>query len=225
MGTFVVTGADRGIGQALCLQLCKRGERVIAACLEDSSLLAQRGAQVERGIDVRSEAAVKGLATRLAGTRVDVLLSNAGIFEDDKLGELDFESLRRQFEVNALGPLRVTQALLPCLGAGSKVGIITSRMASLGDNTSGRVYGYRMSKAAANMAGVSLAHDLRERGIAVVLLHPGTVRTSLIGNLPPDLKGLIEPEVAARGLLERIDELTLENSGSFRHANGEILPW
>jgi NAD(P)-dependent dehydrogenase (short-subunit alcohol dehydrogenase family) len=82
-----------------------------------------------------------------------------------------------------------------------------------------------MSKAAANMAGVSLAHDLREQGIAVVLLHPGTVRTSLIGNLPPDQKGLIEPEVAARGLLERIDELALENASSFRHANGDILPW
>jgi NAD(P)-dependent dehydrogenase (short-subunit alcohol dehydrogenase family) len=222
MGTVLVTGADRGIGQALCLQLHKRGENVIAACLGNSPLLEGLGLRVERQIDVTSEAAVKNLAAHLAGTRLDVLLNNAGVLRDGGLGVLDFADLRRQVEVNALGPLRVTEALLPCLGPGSKVAIITSRVGSLTDNTSGGLYGYRMSKAAANMAGVSLARDLKGRGIAVILLHPGMVRTELTKGMGGEF---IEPEEAARGLLARIDELTLESTGSFRHANGELLPW
>ena len=222
MGTFLVTGADRGIGQAVCVRLQSRGERVIAACLGDSPFLERIGVQVERNIDVTSDAAVTGLAIRLQGTPLDVLLSNAGVLRDGGLGELDFGDLRRQFEINALGPLRVTEALLPCLRAGSKVAIITSRVGSLTDNSSGGLYGYRMSKAAANMAGVSLAHDLKERGIAVILLHPGMVRTELTKGMVGEF---IEPEEAARGLLTRIDELTLETTGSFRHANGDFLPW
>ena len=222
MGTFLVTGADRGIGQALCVQLQSRGERVIAACLGDSPLLESLGVQVERNIDVTSDAAVKGLATRLQGTPLDVLLSNAGVLREGGLGALDFVDLRRQFEINALGPLRVTEALLPGLRPGSKVAIITSRVGSLTDNSSGGLYGYRMSKAAANMAGVSLAHDLKKRGIAVILLHPGMVRTELTKGMAGEF---IEPEEAARGLLTRIDELTLETTGSFRHANGDFLPW
>ena len=222
MGTFLVTGADRGIGQAVCVRLQSRGERVIAACLGDSPFLERLGVQVERNIDVTSDAAVKGLATRLQGTPLDVLLSNAGVLREGGLGALDFGDLRRQFEINALGPLRVTEALLPCLRAGSKVAIITSRVGSLTDNSSGGLYGYRMSKAAANMAGVSLAHDLKERGIAVILLHPGMVRTELTKGMVGEF---IEPEEAARGLLSRIDELTLETTGSFRHANGDFLPW
>jgi len=222
MGTFLVTGADRGIGQALCVQLHSRGERVIAACLGDSPLLESLGVQVERNIDVTSDAAVKGLATRLQGTPLDVLLSNAGVLREGGLGALDFVDLRRQFEINALGPLRVTEALLPGLRPGSKVAIITSRVGSLTDNSSGGLYGYRMSKAAANMAGVSLAHDLKKRGIAVILLHPGMVRTELTKGMAGEF---IEPEEAARGLLTRIEELTLETTGSFRHANGDFLPW
>ncbi|MBI3800973.1 MAG: SDR family NAD(P)-dependent oxidoreductase, partial [Deltaproteobacteria bacterium] len=102
MGTVLVTGADRGIGQALCLQLHKRGETVIAACLEDSPLLAGLGMRVERQVDVTSDAAVKSLATRLAGTRLDILLSNAGVLREGGLGALDFADLRGQFEINAL---------------------------------------------------------------------------------------------------------------------------
>ncbi len=114
----------------------------------------------------------------------------------------------------------MTTTLLDNLGEGSKVAIITSRMGSIGDNTSGSRYGYRMSKAAVNIAGVSLAHDLREREIAVAILHPGFVRTGMTNH-----SGNIDPPEAARGLLARIDELTLETSGGFWHANGERLPW
>jgi len=226
MATYLVTGADRGIGEALCLQLCGRGENVIAACFGDSPTLAEKGARIEGGVDVTSDAAVQAFAQRMVGTHVDVFINVAGIYADDSLGELDLTNVQRQFEVNALGPLRVVHALLSCLDQGSKVGIVTSRMGSITDNTSGRLYGYRMSKAAANMLGVSLAQDLKERGITVALLHPGMVNTSLVPNLPESVRSqLIEPEVAARGLIARMDELTVENTGKFWHANGEVLPW
>ena len=97
---------------------------------------------------------------------------------------------------------------------------MTSRMGSIEDNSSGGRYGYRMSKVAVNMAGRSLAHDLRSAGVAVAILHPGFVRTEMTGNT-----GLVDPPESAAGLMARIDELTLETSGSFWHANGELLPW
>jgi NAD(P)-dependent dehydrogenase (short-subunit alcohol dehydrogenase family) len=123
-------------------------------------------------------------------------------------------------EVNALGPLRVTAALLPVLGEGSKIAIITSRMGSIGDNSSGSQYGYRMSKAAVNAAGVSLARDLRGRGVAVAIIHPGMVRTEMTSGHG------IEPAESVRGILARIDALTLASSGSFWHATtGEVLTW
>jgi NAD(P)-dependent dehydrogenase (short-subunit alcohol dehydrogenase family) len=93
-------------------------------------------------------------------------------------------------------------------------------MGSIADNSSGGYYGYRMSKAALNAAGMSLAQDLRPRGIAVALLHPGYVRTDMTGR-----HGSVSAEDAARMLLERIDDLNLQTSGGFWHANGERLPW
>jgi len=98
---------------------------------------------------------------------------------------------------------------------------MSSRMGSIDDNSSGGSYGYRMSKVALNMAGLSLAIDLRPRGIAVAILHPGLVRTRMIGFNPQG----ISPEEAVQGLLARIDALSLETSGRFWHANGELLPW
>ncbi len=171
MSLYVVTGAGRGIGHEVCRQLRQRGETVVAACRRAVPELASLGCEVVDGVDVTDDASVARLVTALAGRRVDVLVNNAGILARESLDELDFEGMRRQFEVNALAPLRVTRALLPNLGEGSKVAIITSRMGSIADNGSGGYYGYRMSKAAVNMAGVSLARDLGERGIAVLLLH------------------------------------------------------
>ncbi len=226
MATHLIVGADRGIAHALCLQLCERGENVIAACLSDAPALAAKGARVETGVDVTSDSAVRALAQRLIGTHVDVLIHVAGIYLDDGLEALPMADVQRQIEVNAVGPLRVVHALQSCLDHGAKIGIVTSRMGSITDNTSGRLYGYRMSKAAANMLGVSLAQDLKERGVAVALLHPGMVNTQLVPNLPEHVRGqLIEPEEAARGLLARMDTLTLETTGRFWHANGEVLPW
>lgn len=220
MALTLVTGANRGIGFEICRLAKERGDSVVAVCRHSSSELDGLGVRVESNIDVSANEAVRSLALKLEGTRIDNLILNAGILMRDSLPKPDFEQIRKQFEVNSLGPLRVATALLPNLTKGSKVAIITSRMGSIADNSSGGYYGYRMSKAAVNMAGVSLAHDLAGQGIAVVILHPGYVRTDMTSN-----QGDVEPQDAARNLMKRIDELTLKTSGSFLHANGQSLPW
>ena len=220
MALALVTGANRGIGLALCRALAARGDSVIAACRKGSPALASLGVRVETGVDVADDASIGDFARRLGTTRVDTLVNNAGIMTREDLEDLDFDRIRRELEVNALGPLRVTAALLSRLAKGSKIAIITSLMGSIGDNTSGGAYGYRMSKAAVNAAGVSLARDLATRGIAVVILHPGYVRTDLTGGT-----GSVDPDESARGLLAQIDETTLANSGRFVRWNGEPLPW
>ncbi|MGI0488752.1 SDR family oxidoreductase [Pantanalinema rosaneae CENA516] len=221
MATYLVTGANRGIGYEYCRQLQARGDRIIAVCRTASEELQQLGIRVEAGIDITSDPSVVELRHRLADTPIAVLINNAGILKRVTLEDLDFDSIRQQFEVNALGALRVTHALLPNLDAGSKIILMTSRMGSIADNTSGSSYGYRMSKVALSMAGRSLAHDLKPRGIAVAILHPGLVQTRMTNFT----SGGITPEQSVQGLLARIDALTLENSGTFWHANGEVLPW
>ncbi|TVP67087.1 MAG: SDR family oxidoreductase [Leptolyngbya sp. LCM1.Bin17] len=221
MATYLVTGANRGIGYEYCRQLNQRGDTVIAVCRQPSDPLKELGVTVITGIDITDASAVADLTEKLQGTRLDGLINNAGILERITLENLDFDSIRRQFEVNALGPLRLTAALLPNLSKGSKVILMTSRMGSIGDNTSGSSYGYRMSKAALSMAGKSLSHDLKPKGIAVAILHPGLVQTRMTGFTDSG----ITPVESVKGLLARIDELTLDNSGTFWHANGDVLPW
>ncbi|MEM9816083.1 MAG: SDR family oxidoreductase [Cyanobacteria bacterium P01_D01_bin.6] len=221
MATYLVTGANRGIGLEYCRQLQQRGDDVIAVCRSSSDELDALGVHVETGVEIISEDAVAQLAEKLQRTQLDVLINNAAIVERISLENLDFESIRRQFEVNAIGTLRLTKALLPSVVAGGKVIIMTSRMGSIEDNTSGGSYGYRMSKVAVSMAGKSLALDLKPKNIAVAILHPGLVSTRMTGFT----QNGITPEVSVKGLLNRIDELTLENTGSFWHSNGEKLPW
>ncbi|MFM7550266.1 MAG: SDR family oxidoreductase [Cyanobacteriota bacterium] len=224
MKTVLVTGSNRGIGLEYCRQLHARGERVIAVCRTASlelEALAAEGLRIEAGIELTGSDASADLRRRLAGQSLDVVILNAGLLENNRLEALEAQSIRRQFEVNALAPLLLSQALLPHLQAGSKLALMSSRMGSIDDNSSGGSYGYRMSKVALNMAGRSLAIDLKSRGIAVAILHPGLVRTRMIGFNPQG----ISPEQAVQGLLARIDALTLETSGTFWHANGQVLPW
>jgi len=159
------------------------------------------------------------LKREIGDQSIDVLINNAGILRHDSFGELDYDAMLEQYRVNTLGPLRVTEALAPNLHEGSKVAIVTSRVGSIDDNSSGGNWGYRASKTAVNMVGTNLMHELRPRKIAVALLHPGLVATDMTGQTG------ISPQESARGLIERIDELTLANSGSFWHAEGYELPW
>lgn len=221
MTTYLITGANRGIGLEYCRQLKDRGSEVIAVCRSASEELKQLDITIKENVDITSDDSVNDLAKSLQGTTINVLINNAGIINRVTLDNLDFDEIREQFEVNALGTLRVTKALLPNLIPGSKIIIMTSRMGSIADNTSGSSYGYRMSKVALSMAGKSLSHDLKPQGIAVAILHPGLVQTRMTNFTTSG----ITTQQSVTGLLQRIDELTLENTGSFWHSNGENLPW
>ena len=216
----VITGANRGIGLELARHYAAEGCEVIGVCRQSSDELASVAVQVIDGVDVTTDAGIDKLKSGLAGKSISLLINNAGLLQDEQLGSIDFDSIRTQMEINAYAPLRVAEALVPLMGQGSKIANITSRMGSIADNDSGGRYGYRASKAALNAFGKSLAVDLKPRGIAVAQLHPGYVKTRMV-----NFGGLITPEESARGLAERIANLTLENTGSFWHSNGEELPW
>lgn len=218
--TTIVIGSNRGIGLALCRRFKSLGREVIATCRSSSPALAALGARVESGVDVTTDDGVGALARRLEGVAIDELVCSAGILRQDDLDGVDLDDIRAQLEVNALGPLRVVKALRRNIGRGGKIALLTSRMGSIADNGSGGYYGYRMSKAALNAAGMSMARDLRGAGIAVAILHPGYVRTDMTGG-----GGSVDPDQAARQLCDRIEALTLETTGTFWHASGQVLPW
>lgn len=220
MASALVTGCNRGIGLEIVRQLAARGDDVIAVCRRSSDALQATGAGIIDGIDVTDDAGTAKLAAALDGKSIDVLVNNAGILMSDRLDNVNYDDMLEQYRVNTIGPLRVTRALLSNLRKGSKVAIVTSRVGSVGDNGSGNNYGYRCSKAAANMVGMNLHHDLSPRGIAVILLHPGYVATDMTGG-----SGNTTAVESAAGLIARLDELTLEKSGSFWHADGYELPW
>jgi len=219
MSTALVTGCNRGIGLQLVSQLHARGDQVIGVCRSATPELRSLGIRVIEGINVAAGDAVARLKAELADQPLDILINNAGILRGDSFGRIDYESMLEQYEVNALGPLRVVEALADNLQEGAKVAIVTSRVGSIDDNGSGGNWGYRASKTAVNMIGTNLMHELKPRGIAVALLHPGLVATDMTGNHG------ISPKDSASGLIARIDELNLENSGGFWHAEGYKLPW
>ena len=215
----LVTGANRGIGLALCAELSRQEWEVLGCVRGPCVELEEQGVKQEV-LDLGSDASIAELSQRLAGVPLDLVVHNAGINVNDDLAHLDSKALARQYRVNALGPLLLTSALMANLSRGSKVVMVSSRMGSLGDNKTGRQYGYRASKAAMNMIGVNLSRDLAPHGIAVGILHPGFVRTDMTRG-----RGERGPEEAAPGLVARIQELTLASSGSFWHADGRALPW
>ena len=217
---ILITGANRGIGLSLATQLHQKGHRVIAVCRTISTELKTLGVDVIEGVDVTQPFQLSNELKTLGIHHLDTIINNAGVLKNEYLGELDYDQMRLQFEVNTLGPLMVVETLLNFLSFGSKIINITSRMGSIADNSSGGRYGYRMSKAALNMASMSLAQDLKEKGISVAVIHPGFVKTGMTR-----FNGLIGPEESARGIIAQIERLTLDESGGFWHSNGERLPW
>lgn len=216
----LITGANRGIGLQLAKQYAEQGAHVFAACRKASKELIDSKVTIISGIDVTDPEAAEKLRNELGGTKIDILINNAGILTRENLESAPAKDILRQFTVNALAPLQLTLGMRTQLNSNAKVIMITSRMGSMSDNGSGGYYGYRMSKAALNAAGVSLARDLQNEGIAVALLHPGYVQTDMVNNT-----GDITATEAATRLRQRIEELNLHNSGSFWHSNGEELPW
>lgn len=220
MATVVITGTNRGMGLEFVKQYIAKGDKVIALCRNTSDELSQTSAKVIDKVDVGSPECLEQVLPILSDLKIDLLINNAGVLANETLEHMSATTLEYQFRVNAIGPLMITQMLRKQLVKGAKVALITSRMGSVTDNTSGGRYGYRMSKAALNIAGVSLAHDLKDQEVAVALLHPGYVQTEMVNN-----GGDISAAVAVERLIRRIEELNLDNTGTFWHSNGEVLPW
>lgn len=224
----VITGGNRGIGLELVRHYAQQGAKVMVGCRQASqdleSLAQSHAVEIHSDLDVCDSAKIQTWAKSIErwrqGDPISLLINNAGLLHKEALDSLDEQGIAQQFQVNALGPVRVTGQLMNQLDKGSKVVMVTSRMGSMADNQSGSYYGYRMSKAALNAASVSFAHDLKPRGIALCLVHPGFVKTDMTGR-----QGNVTPEVSAKGIAARIEELTLEHSGRFVHAEGEVLPW
>jgi NAD(P)-dependent dehydrogenase (short-subunit alcohol dehydrogenase family) len=223
MKNVVITGANRGIGFELAKLYALKGYAVTGICRDTSVELEDIAEQVISGIDLTATKAIEAvgsLVEQLIDGPVHILINNAGIFSNETLDDLNLARIRQQFEVNAIIPLQIAHALLPLMEEGSKIANITSRMGSMGDNGSGGYYGYRASKAALNAFGKSLAVDLKDRGIAVAQIHPGFVQTRMV-----NFQGEITPEQAASGIMARIAQLDMLNTGSFWHSNGQELPW
>ena len=218
--TALVTGANRGIGLELCRQLAARGTSVIGVCRSSSDALDELDVEVLNGVDVSKPEDVEKLAGALTGRQIDLLVNNAGVLAVDSLDSVRFEDIEWQFQVNAMGPLRVAKALKGNIPEGGKIFVITSSMGSISENTSGGYYGYRMSKGAVNMAFKSLSVDLADDGIGVFMLHPGYVATDMSRYLGP-----VPVDESAAGLIARMDELDLESTGAFRHAKGREIAW
>jgi NAD(P)-dependent dehydrogenase (short-subunit alcohol dehydrogenase family) len=227
----VVTGASRGIGLEFTRQLAARGDRVVAAvrdparASELASLAAGARAAVSvHRLDVTDDASVQAFAAEVGDEPVDLLINNAGVFggSHQSLGDVDFDDAIATYEINALGPLRLTFALLPAIrrGAGKKIAHLTSGMGSIGDNRSGGDYAYRMSKAALNMAAVTLARDLAVEKIISFVINPGWVKTDMGGARAPT-----EVTDSVAGMLGMIDGATADSSGRFLNWRGNEYPW
>ena len=224
MSTWVVTGANRGIGLAFALALAGRGENVIGTARrpEKAGELRGTGARVEK-LDVAEDASVAGFARSLDGVSVDVLIQNAAIGEaGSAIRDLDPGLVLRTLDVNAVGPVRVTRALLPNLRAGRlrKIVAITSGLGSLQENSEGGWYAYRMSKAALNMFVRTLAQELASERFTCVAICPGWVRTAMGG---PDAP--LAPDATVAAMLPVIDRLKPSDTSRFLDRLGRDMPW
>ena len=196
MKKAVVVGANRGVGFEFVKQLSKQGFEVYALCRSASPEVKELPVRVVEGCDVNELTALKKAALQVDGP-IDWFVHVAGILDRDSFEELSFESIEDQLQTNAIAPLKSVRAFSEKLAEGSKLALLTSRMGSIADNSSGGYYGYRMSKAALNMAGVNLAMDLKSQGVTVLLLHPGFVRTALTG-----FQGELDPAESAERLIK-----------------------
>jgi NAD(P)-dependent dehydrogenase (short-subunit alcohol dehydrogenase family) len=225
---WVITGTNRGIGLELTRQLLERGDVVDAAARRSEAagglqeLAARHAARLRlHACDVRSDASVLAFGEGLEPGPVDVLVNNAGVMGKlQSLEDLDLADMLTTLDTNALGAVRVTRAVLPRLGRGGKIVHITSGMGSISDNTSGGAYGYRMSKAALNMASRSMAMDLKGRGIASIVVNPGWVKTDMGGGGAP-----LPVEVSAANIIGLIDGLKMEQTGAFLDHSGREWGW
>lgn len=223
--TVLVTGANRGIGLELARQLGKkgRGHTVIGTARDphDANELRDAASEVMQ-LDQADAKSVRALAKKLDGRAIDLLINNAGMGGgSDTIDDVDCDELEAFFATNAVGPVRVLQALLPCVraGKGKTVVNISTVMSSIA-TAGGGYYGYRASKAALNMLARLASKDLEKEGVSVVNLHPGWVQTRMGGE-----NAAITPKTSVEGMLRVIDTLTPSMRGGLYDYQGEKIPW
>lgn len=232
MPTALVTGANRGLGLEFVKQLNNQGWRVFACCrnpTDADSLLqlvqASGGKISVHALAVDNSAHVSQLVETLKDQAVDLLINNAGMYlggTGERFGSSASEEWLKVFQTNTIAPLKMAEAFVENV-AQSELKIIaniTSKMGSLGDNTSGGAYMYRSSKAALNMVVKSMALDLEPQGIKVALLHPGWVKTDMGGP-----NALISPQQSVAGMLKILLNLGWQDSGRFLAYDGQEVEW
>ncbi|MGE0549925.1 MAG: SDR family oxidoreductase [Kofleriaceae bacterium] len=226
----VVTGANRGIGLELVRQLIARGDTVEAAARtmsHDLEKLVSPNLHVHP-LDVAEPASISWFAGSLGDVAIDMVFNVAGVSGGPRQSllqmadDLALHNAAETYEVNALGPLRVSIAMLPFLRRGSAKKLIhlTSGMGSIADNSSGGHYAYRMSKAALNMMSKSLAVDLKSEGVTSIVVNPGWVQTDMGGQSAPT-----PVADSVRGILKVADSVTPAESGEFFNWKGGRYPW
>lgn len=229
--TVVITGANRGLGLEFARSYAEQGHRVFACCRqpEQATALAELAAGSDGRLSVHplnvvNESHRQALAAVLTGTAVDILINNAGMYPHRGIGFGDLEASQwlEGFYVNAIGPVLLAQTLVNNIAASQRklIASVTSKMGSIEDNGSGGAYAYRSSKTALNSAMRSLAHDLEERGISVILLHPGWVKTDMGG-----VNAMITVEESVAQMRAIIDRAGIDDSGTFFDRNGKTIPW
>ncbi|KAH9254579.1 hypothetical protein BASA81_007336 [Batrachochytrium salamandrivorans] len=225
----LITGAGKGIGLSFAKLFAARPNYLVVGTVRhperDSAGLQAAGCKVIT-LDVGSDESCKTLPQQLAKLgveKIDLLINNSGILiADDLASDRVVANAQEQFNVNALGPLRVTKTLLPFILQSSRKQVVnmTSRMGSMEDNTSGRYYGYRASKAAMNSIHISLARDLFAQDVSLLLLHPGMIQTEMTGK-----QGDMGPDEAVTRLVKLIDTKTKQDGFTFFHRDGQQLPF
>jgi NAD(P)-dependent dehydrogenase (short-subunit alcohol dehydrogenase family) len=223
--TILITGANRGIGLELARNFAAAGDTVIGTARhpDEATELADIAQRVER-LDHTNPDSVRTLASALADTAIDILINNGATGpESASFEDLDPTTLVRDFEINSVGPVRVTQAMLPHLRKRSRKTVvsITSQLGSIElAQGSGGYIAYRTSKAALNMLNACAAHELGKEGFTCAVLHPGWVRTRMGGENAP-----VTPEESSKGLHAVINKLTTDDNGRFLDHTGAELPW
>jgi len=231
MPTAVVTGANSGIGWRFAEKLIEEGYTVYACDIFVDNKIKTLDTPHKHTLDVTSPPSIQAFTSAFGSQPLDLLLNIAGIMfpkDQDSLQSTSLSVLEKTFAVNTFGPLLLTQALLPNLlkAPNPKVGNMSSRVGSMADNRTGGSYAYRASKAALNSVSKSLAVDLKEKGVVVVILHPGIVRTGLDGSRESwKAEGAVEPEVAVSRLWGVLMGKGIEETGRFWHRDGYELEW
>ncbi|MGC6455838.1 MAG: SDR family oxidoreductase [Coraliomargaritaceae bacterium] len=229
MDTILITGTNRGIGLGLLKRYLEAGKTVYATARKPSEIEAFQALAAQFGdsfrplaLDLEEDASIHALVTQLEGVTLDALIHNAACCLDEGLGEWTAAGMEKTFRVNVVAIALLTQALLTQVKDGGKIIHISSGAGSMALNINplAPMDVYTMSKAALNIYSLRLAEKLRERGIVVVAMSPGWVRTDMGG---PEATASIEE--ATKDLVQTINGLAVQDSGRFISERGETIPW